>query len=533
MPSVSLLPEGSGPGVTGELVALRVLDSSGETVHEQGVRVNWWTTLELEPGGYFARVTFPSGHTSQSKFTVKPEAGESERVVIRAPQSLHEWAGTPTDRGEFPPGAQIRQGRERHSLRSRRPDIWMRMWQRKPTPPPGEPFSAKANFAALVARMGEIRRQREGEEERFRLPGSQLPIPPKWRRLEPKPSFHLSQSFQVGPWPDSEAFYDQGIWAFASSPEGQVQNVAQLGGRDAPWRMVVLPPSGVELFVSTSGEGSGGFRVALATNIREDPAESVLAFFANGALDSARLAGEALLRWNPALFRTSPVAVAVAGLYLLRIQDRNRLKEWPGDSAGDFWWMPDLHVIRGWTHLLRDPPDREEARASFLRGAAVGLPVFTQALRFLVDGLEILEEWEPRFETEEALRQVGATADAADWSQVFTTFFGASPFEPSATPPAGVPLDTNHLHFLPEGMAQGVQFPDLPKSVLSRPLIQVLPDPSGWSVELEGVAFAACRTKREALDRASVLARDEAPSRLVIHRRDGATQAIRGFDPGG
>ncbi len=57
-------------------------------------------------------------------------------------------------------------------------------------------------------------------------------------------------------------------------------------------------------------------------------------------------------------------------------------------------------------------------------------------------------------------------------------------------------------------------------------------DESEWVVRIEGVDDAGSRygTKKEALRHARTFARDQAPSRLVVHRQDGSVQQEHDYE---
>lgn len=63
--------------------------------------------------------------------------------------------------------------------------------------------------------------------------------------------------------------------------------------------------------------------------------------------------------------------------------------------------------------------------------------------------------------------------------------------------------------------------------------LYVRPADEGWVVGLEGGKEPSSRhdTKRQAVKTARQLAASKAPSRLVIHRRDGSVQKEHAYDP--
>jgi Uncharacterized protein conserved in bacteria (DUF2188)/Phasin protein len=58
------------------------------------------------------------------------------------------------------------------------------------------------------------------------------------------------------------------------------------------------------------------------------------------------------------------------------------------------------------------------------------------------------------------------------------------------------------------------------------PTFNVLPREDGWAVQVAGASRATSvhATKEEAVERARALAADRAPSRLVVHKKDGSVQ---------
>ncbi|HSM09678.1 MAG TPA: DUF2188 domain-containing protein [Gemmatimonadota bacterium] len=61
----------------------------------------------------------------------------------------------------------------------------------------------------------------------------------------------------------------------------------------------------------------------------------------------------------------------------------------------------------------------------------------------------------------------------------------------------------------------------------------VTPYGEGWSVKAEGTTSAVSRhpTKKEAVSAARDIAHASAPSRLVIHKQDGAVQQTHEYEP--
>lgn len=71
-------------------------------------------------------------------------------------------------------------------------------------------------------------------------------------------------------------------------------------------------------------------------------------------------------------------------------------------------------------------------------------------------------------------------------------------------------------------------------SAIKRTRFEVAPADRGWAVEREGMGLDSTHTTKEAaVQRGVQLARDRAPSELIIHRQDGSVQEVRnyGTDP--
>ncbi len=141
---------------------------------------------------------------------------------------------------------------------------------------------------------------------------------------------------------------------------------------------------------------------------------------------------------------SNPDGAAIAGYYLLRLQETERLHDWPRNFANWFPWLPDAHVILAW-HLLdrADVPDIEQVRSHLLDAVVPAVPPrYTEGLRLLYDGLRMLAARDPDdTEISDALRSVERYARAADFSSVLTTFWATSPGQPT-TEPVRTPLDT-------------------------------------------------------------------------------------------
>lgn len=72
------------------------------------------------------------------------------------------------------------------------------------------------------------------------------------------------------------------------------------------------------------------------------------------------------------------------------------------------------------------------------------------------------------------------------------------------------------------------------KHNLKPTVFHVRPGEEGWTLGADGASSPSTRheTKRQAVNAARELAAGSAPSRLVIHRRDGSVQKEHSYQPG-
>ncbi len=86
-----------------------------------------------------------------------------------------------------------------------------------------------------------------------------------------------------------------------------------------------------------------------------------------------------------------PYAAAVGAYTLLRLQNFDRLRDWPRNLANWFPFLPDGCVV--WASQLigqRQPGTEAEVRKYLLEAAKRGIPVFTEGVRLLLDGLRLI-----------------------------------------------------------------------------------------------------------------------------------------------
>lgn len=184
---------------------------------------------------------------------------------------------------------------------------------------------------------------------------------------------------------------------------------------------------------------------------------------AAGSFEAARVTSEDALAEAELMLqekRRNPIGAAIGGYYLLRVGALNRLHDWPNNLANWFEWLPDGAVVHAW-QLLREPDEAKnsQARRRLVQAAERGLPVYTEGVRLLIDGLELFAydavAHDERDEAvEQALQNIRRYAAAMDWNQQLTTFYGADPEKPSLKPVMGMATSKEEvdLHFLSTGL---------------------------------------------------------------------------------
>jgi hypothetical protein len=127
----------------------------------------------------------------------------------------------------------------------------------------------------------------------------------------------------------------------------------------------------------------------------------------------------------------APRVAALGAYFLLRVGDLDRLHNWPDNLSKRKEWLPDGPVIAAWQRLRSPDPDYEEAFESLLEAERRGVPVYTEGVRLLKDGLDLFASDDQRAWDVGAVRdRVEAYAQAILWNKSETTYFGSAPDQP-------------------------------------------------------------------------------------------------------
>lgn len=125
---------------------------------------------------------------------------------------------------------------------------------------------------------------------------------------------------------------------------------------------------------------------------REPAADAVLNYLQKGDLYSAESMTEWIDEAEGMLFHKvdDPYTAAIASYLLLRLGRYDRMHDWPRNLADWFDFLPDGCVIWARQLMHRVPDKQNEIRDYLFKAVERGLPVYTEGLRILMDGLRLL-----------------------------------------------------------------------------------------------------------------------------------------------
>jgi hypothetical protein len=422
----------SGVSVYAELV-----NDKFETIQRKSALVDEDCDFTVQPGKYLLRVTTPSGETSSTVALV--EKGERKEVLFKARPSPHEWLEMTHFMGDL--GIQ-------------------------------EPQSRSSSGAVQVRDDEQLY---DSSYQILREPsGLQKERPVRLRRTLNDDEFSRSWmrvwSKSAGGWEVMDSFpgdlqvLDEMYQKYSLDLALESQYLLQMGGPNAAWRLIALPPSPgrVELVVHLAAQGNeidGNIEVAIGSG--DTFAETLLRYLALGNVDAARTIGDETIRRAEEMLRSkmaNPFNATVAGYFLLKINAYDRLHDWVNNLSNMFPSLPDGPIIHAWQLMLQpNVPNVRTARMRLLEATRRGIPVYSQGMRLLIDGLQIFAE-EAKAENlndnevTEALSWAAKYAGAAQRLGTLTSFYGADPNTPSLKIVKGVPKDVSGLSFVRENV---------------------------------------------------------------------------------
>ncbi|MFE3202592.1 sigma-70 family RNA polymerase sigma factor [Embleya sp. NPDC059237] len=206
----------------------------------------------------------------------------------------------------------------------------------------------------------------------------------------------------------------------------------QIGNPHTPWQLLRLPPGPrVSVTVRPARPDPPRLVCAVLGADRDPTAHALLGYLAIGAARQAQAVAQEIA--NP---RTGMQAIAL-GYHLLRV--RHAPDSWPPAVLGRSAGTPDGAIIAA-RHLLermrtgKQARSAEAVRAAFTTAAAQGLPMCTEGLRILVEGLRSAD-------LADALGVAARYLVAADTTAPLLAFHGSTPDAPGSPTPDGIPDD--------------------------------------------------------------------------------------------
>jgi hypothetical protein len=238
---------------------------------------------------------------------------------------------------------------------------------------------------------------------------------------------------------------------------GPISGVLASSGREAQWHLAhnpqqpplalkILAQSGTRLELRVPGNASRiwaradtlrdqsavSFSVRIATIASS--ADTIASYLQRGDLYSA----EAMAQWigeaAELLFdkMEDPYAAAVGAYLLLRLKKFDEMHDWARNLASRFDFLPDGCVIWAWQLIHQQPSNADEIRKYLLMAVDRGLPVYSEGLRLLTDGLRLMgsDGQAPR-------DKVVQSAGVVLWSSPLTASLAT---EPGVAPPTNPSL---------------------------------------------------------------------------------------------
>ncbi|WP_298739133.1 hypothetical protein [uncultured Chitinophaga sp.] len=207
---------------------------------------------------------------------------------------------------------------------------------------------------------------------------------------------------------------------------------------------VCLPPSELACMIKIA-EGPEnvvpGLDISIST--RNEKAQVLLSLIMSG--DMARAKTLSSVKDAEGLLYSKmqdPAAAAIGGYFLLKTGELQKMHDWANNLANWFNWMPDGAIIHAWQLIQEGGANIniKTIRQRLIDAVNRGIPIYSEGLRLLYDGLTMLSFEFKRDDqpVEAALSRVKQYMAYADMSQETTTFTGAYPDQPGGTKKEGI-----------------------------------------------------------------------------------------------
>lgn len=230
-----------------------------------------------------------------------------------------------------------------------------------------------------------------------------------------------------------------------SVPPGLPHLPTRVDRREPLWRPYVLVEDGGTQWLTalpypwTAASGGNPVAIDVTSNVGGArpmlsvlPRDPVLApLFGYLRAGDHRASGMIIGRATESLFGKlmNPYAAALGGLVLvaglragMRVEKSDRWQDWIRNLSDWFPWLSDADVMRAWLALMTGAEPIGTARSLLLSASRDTVPVYTQSLRLLVEGLRRFHRHDPDdVEIAQALSRLDRAALCMDLRSVFTT----------------------------------------------------------------------------------------------------------------
>lgn len=167
----------------------------------------------------------------------------------------------------------------------------------------------------------------------------------------------------------------------------------------------------------------------IAPVINNESVRSLLSFMTSGNIQQAKSLHEEYAEQFLYEKLDNPVYATVGGYYLLKVKALDRIHHWANNLAEWFPNIPDGAIIHAWQMLLQGDTNVNAIKIRLLQAFQRGIPLFTEGLRLLYEGLNMLafSEQTKDATVEEALKTVRTAMQLADMRQPHTTLLTSNP----------------------------------------------------------------------------------------------------------
>jgi hypothetical protein len=208
---------------------------------------------------------------------------------------------------------------------------------------------------------------------------------------------------------------DKARWTFTGSRAAAPVPFILLTKEGVTLRMA-LPPS-VKKMQMEVPIGSSRPGLVLSIESEADTPDAMLAYMARGDLYSA-MAGESWTEQAADLVMgkiQDPYSAAIGAYVLLRLGHTEKMKDWAKNLADWFPFLSDGCIIWAWQKLRGGTSEEDEVAHYLEQAVNRGLPVYTEGVRLLMDGLRLIGK-----RGEAARGKVDKLAPEVIWSSPLT-----------------------------------------------------------------------------------------------------------------